>query len=159
MIKNFKKLSERVLIVSGEMGSGKTVLANQIKDTIGYNCTIYDDFSYKTSNRPKKRIEYEILGKIAQLRHIDETLVICVNRYPTGLTRLFNREYFGTIFGWVFTSINMMDFYDYPITVPKPTVVKFMKKYMFSITKKRKTRPYLLVTKDEQKMGRYKIAS
>lgn len=156
---DLKKLvkDKNLFVISGSMGSGKTILAKYLKNQLD-NTVIYDDYSYKMESEEALREYNEIRSGIIRIRHTSEKFIICTYGLPNRLLDdKMLMQYLNRKIVWLFTSIDMYSFYDYPITVPSFIVDRFRRMCRNSDIKKgRKTRPFLLVTKEFIKIGRYK---
>jgi len=149
--------NKKIFFVVGSMGIGKTTFANKLSKLLIDKTEIIDNYMYGlTSDREAMRYLFKLKSGFAGIRHTNNNFIICTHRYPNKLDREITSRFYREKIAWIFLSIDKWDFYDYPITVPKKLVHKFNIKLKNSLTQKRKTRPYLIVTKEGFKLGRYK---
>lgn len=149
---------KRVFFIIGSMGSGKTVLAKQLKKKLG-RTIVLDDFGYHSIN-PLRRIG--LVSLIAKARHLNKKIITNITYYKTIPKRYEFKD--NHIIAWLFTSMEAELFNDLiEMGVDSYYLTKQRKAYIYAISKKRKTRPFLYLTLEKDKktihheIHRYKL--
>lgn len=136
-----------VIFIIGGVGSGKTTIANKIE----LPKMIYDDVHFLTEYKSGK-IESEIINKIISARHVKEKIIICFNGLIKPEFSINKYENFA----WIFTSFGAEYHHYYDRYLSDAPTKKLTIAYIYSITRKRKTKPYLFVSKYKNHFGRFK---
>lgn len=151
---------KQIFLIIGSMGSGKTTFANNLKTYLDTNIEIEDDFLYfKSNDMPKKVLN--TMNKMAMMRHTNNKMALCIyhSTWNNRFYRVINNPHssISKTFAIIYTSAEVNQLYNSPIKIPSNLIDKFRKQYVLCIEHKRKTRPYLVVTRyDGFRIGRYK---
>jgi len=132
-----------VYIIMGQMGSGKTVLSKQIKQKLGNNTKIFEDYSFILESKPEAKLE--LLTIISKARHIDQKIIVVAHRVRSLGSRFDFRK--NDLLVWIFTSLSVEEFSILKdMGINTNYLHKLHKAWINCMTKKRKTRPYLSMT-------------
>lgn len=135
-------------VIIGNQGSGKTVLGNQLKNKIGDDVIIFDDFFY-INTRPKP--VNDIMSRVARCRHTGEKTIVNVHDIPKEQFNFKTNHYIT----WILTSIDPHIYYHLKkhLHLRSSKIKKFAKSYRYSALGLRKTRPYLIMTVNNRKVN------
>jgi predicted ATP-binding protein involved in virulence len=151
---------KNAVFIIGTMGSGKTILANQIENTY----KIYEDVHYMYKDKERIRKEYDILSDIAKSRHLNKKII--VTTYGK-LNKRFLPQFTGNTYDYqdrcyilIDVSAQMISEYNSSVNTIFPLSLLYQQREKFynMIKHKRKTRPYLLFTNNQEfHFGRFKL--
>lgn len=148
LLKESAKNQKLFYIIIGNQGSGKTVLANQLKSKIGSDVQIFDDFFYM-GVRPKAT--NDIMSRVSRCRHTGEKTIATMHYIPKEQFNFKTNNYIT----WILTSIGPEIYYHLRkhLRLRSKKILKFAKSYKRSALGLTKTRPYLIMTVNNRKVN------
>lgn len=137
-----------IFFIMGEPGSGKTVLAHELKAIMKGKVKIFEDVAY----HPK--LEIEVVNALARVRHTGDKIIICTIPSQYLAKRYDFRE--NHYITWFLTSMSGQSYYFLEsLGIDTEIMAKFAKSWRNSVKGKTKTRPWISITRDPLHLGRF----